>query len=360
MSNKNTVERNVAFFNAVRAAALADDSLTWANRIPEASVENFEKIGIVMLDPSGGQLMNEWLNSMLNRIGLTLFRAPRTRNKLARFFSGSMEWGEFIQETAVNIPKAKTYLGGKTIADLEPCEPNPYCKEITESVTHYHARNRKEFYKRTIWPNQLKPAFTGDGGFNTLIDIIISSLYDANAADTYIWTKRVFHEYITQSVVPLKAAQVVQIAPVTDDVTARNFIRALKLAALRLGDNTQAYNPSGIVQYTDPADMVLFVKRDMLPTIQVDTLTGAFHEEYLTDALTGMIVLDDFGDPASPIVAALVDKDFFMIYQNMQEFTTLYNPEGLYWNYWLHIWETYAASFMKNAIFFTTAPLTTT
>lgn len=353
MASKTT--QNVEFFNAVRAAALEDSTLTWANRIPEASKENFARIGTVMLSPQNGQMFNEWLATMLNRIGLTLFRAPKARNRLERFFRGSMEWGEFIQETAIDVPCAKTYLDGKTIADVEACEPNPWCKVSTNTVTHYHERNRKEYYDRTVWPNQLKPAFTGEAGFNSLIDIIISSLYDANAADTYIWTKRVLHDYATQTRVPLKPAQKVQVAPITDNDSALAFIAALKKAALELSLNSQAFNPAGVLQYSDPSDMVLFVKQDMLPLIQTYTLPGVYHDDYLTSALTGYIALDDFGDSNSPIVAMLVDKDFFLIYQNLQEFTSIYNPKGLYWNYWLHIWETYAVSYMKNAVIFTTA-----
>lgn len=355
--SRSTTARNVEFFNAVRAAALEDTSLTWANRIPEASRENFDKIGIVMLSPANGQMFNEWLSTMLNRIGLDLFRAPKARNRLNRFFRGSMEWGEFISETAVDVPKAKTFLDGKPLAEVPPCEPNPFCTTPTASVTHFHERNRKEYYERTIRANQLKPAFTGEAGFNSLIDIIISSLYDANAADTYIWTKRVLHTYATQTVVPLKPGQVVNVAPITDNDSALAFISALKSAALKLALNSQDFNPAGVLQYTDPEDMVLFVKQDMLPFIQTYTLPGVYHDNYLTSSLTGYIPLDDFGDPASPIVAMLVDKDFFLIYQNLQEFTSIFNPKGLYWNYWLHIWETYAASLMKNAIIFTTGNL---
>lgn len=353
MANKTA--QNVEFFNAVRAAALEDTSLTWANRIPEASKENFARIGTVMLNPQNGQMFNEWLGTMLNRIGLNLFRAPRTRNRLERFFRGSMEWGEFIEETAVDVPRAKAYLDGKSIQALEACEPNPWCKTETKSVTHFHERNRKEYYERTVWPRQLKPAFTGEAGFNTLIDIIINSLYDANAADTYIWTKRVLHDYVTQTRVPLKPTQTVNIAPITDNDSALAFIAALKKSALELSLNSQAFNPAGVLQYSDPSDMVLFVKQDILPFIQTYTLPGVYHDDYLTSTLTGYISLDDFGDPTSPVIAMMVDKDFFLIYQNMQEFTSIFNPKGLYWNYWLHVWETYAASYMKNAVIFTTA-----
>lgn len=343
---------NVQFFNAVRAAMLEDTTLTWAGRVPEASKENFAKIGLLLTNPANGQMFNEWLSTMLNRIGMTLFRRPKTRNRLSRFFTGTMEWGEFIQETAADLPHAETYLEGKPLNEVPACEPNPFCKVETKTVTHWHERNRKEYYQRTIWPNQLKPAFTGAAGFNTLLDIIISSIYDANAADTYIWTKRVLYEYVSQTTLPLKPTQIITTPAVTDNDSALALIAVLKKAALDMALNSQAYNPAGVVQYTDPSDMVLFIKQDMLPFIQTYTLPGVYHDDYLTSALTGYIPLDDFGDPDSAIIAALVDKDFFMIYQNLQEFTSIYNPKGLYWNYWLHIWETYAASFMKNAVFF--------
>ena len=56
----------------------------------------------------------------------------------------------------------------------------------------------------------------------------------------------------------------------------------------------------------------------------------------------------------SSIKAVLVDKDWFMIFDNFMNFTEQYNGEGLYWNYWYHVWKTFSISPFANAIVFTT------
>ena len=41
-----------------------------------------------------------------------------------------------------------------------------------------------------------------------------------------------------------------------------------------------------------------------------------------------------------------------MIYDNISEFTEQYNAEGLYWNYFYHVWKTFSASPFANAVVF--------
>ena len=52
------------------------------------------------------------------------------------------------------------------------------------------------------------------------------------------------------------------------------------------------------------------------------------------------------------VKAVLVDIDWFMIYDNLMEFTEQYNGEGLYWNYWYHTWKTFSVSPFANAVVF--------
>ena len=53
----------------------------------------------------------------------------------------------------------------------------------------------------------------------------------------------------------------------------------------------------------------------------------------------------------------MVDSDWFMIFDNYQNFTEQYNGEGLYWNYWYHVWKTFSVSpFSNNALFVAGTP----
>ena len=60
------------------------------------------------------------------------------------------------------------------------------------------------------------------------------------------------------------------------------------------------------------------------------------------------------------IPCILVDKDWFMIFDNYYNFTEQYNGEGLYWNYWYHVWKTFSVSpFANNALFISGKPAVT-
>ena len=52
------------------------------------------------------------------------------------------------------------------------------------------------------------------------------------------------------------------------------------------------------------------------------------------------------------IPAVMVDRYFFMIFDNFYNFTEQYNGEGLYWNYWYHTWKTFSISPFHNAVAF--------
>ena len=60
------------------------------------------------------------------------------------------------------------------------------------------------------------------------------------------------------------------------------------------------------------------------------------------------------------IPAVVVDRNFFMVFDNLQTFTENYNGEGLYWNYWLNAWKTFSVSPFSNAIVFNSVAPTVT
>ena len=65
---------------------------------------------------------------------------------------------------------------------------------------------------------------------------------------------------------------------------------------------------------------------------------------------TRKIVIDVFPDP--DIRAALVDQNFFQIYDDLITVGSFNNGESLYTNYWLHVWQTLAYSILVNGVVF--------
>ena len=50
----------------------------------------------------------------------------------------------------------------------------------------------------------------------------------------------------------------------------------------------------------------------------------------------------------------MLDRDFFMIFDNLQESTSIYNAQGLSYNEFLHAWKTFSASPFADAVLLTT------
>ena len=63
---------------------------------------------------------------------------------------------------------------------------------------------------------------------------------------------------------------------------------------------------------------------------------------------TRKIVIDAFPDPS--MRAVVCDEQFFQIFDDLLRFTSFENGDGLYTNYWLHVWQTLSYSPLVNAV----------
>lgn len=344
---------NVAIFNIIRTQL----SPSFQDRIPQATQDDIKTIGTMITREDMQVYANEWLDALINKITFTLFNDKMLRNKLARFKKGSFELGDIIEEIHVESAKAKPYRGPGGAKNTD-CLPDPFCKVEPDVKTNYHRRNRKDFYKVTVYRTALRTAFTSAGGLQTLVDHIVQSLYKGAVQDEYLLMKELFSKYCWEPVVPLKPDQFQGIDPIIDDATGKAWLTTLKSSIEMLSFNSNNFNPNGITTYSDPGDMTLYVKAGIIPVVDVETMAGAFNQTYL-ESNVPIIVVDDFGSVTDPtatneIQAILADNSWWMVYDNLKEFTSLFNPEDLYWNYWLHVHQTYATSYFSNVIVYTT------
>ena len=78
-----------------------------------------------------------------------------------------------------------------------------------------------------------------------------------------------------------------------------------------------------------------------------------------TNFLGHITVIDNFA--STGLEAVLIDESFFMVYDTLQKMETIRNPQGLYWNYYYHIWQVLSTSRFANAVAFVSgevAPIT--
>jgi hypothetical protein len=70
-----------------------------------------------------------------------------------------------------------------------------------------------------------------------------------------------------------------------------------------------------------------------------------------TDFTPPIIKLDDFGSMPDTY-GILVENDFFRVFDTLRKVESIRNPQGMFTNYFLHVWQIHSLSKFKNAIRF--------
>ena len=350
---------SVDILNAIRNSASAN----YRGYVPPAnpSQANIREIGAVIMQYPA--LQNEFLNALVNRIGLVLITSKMYDNPLAVFKRGFLEFGESIEEIFVNIAKPFQF-------DPAVAENTVFKRQIPDVRAAFHFMNYQKFYKETIQNDQLRQAFLSWNGITDLIAKIVDSMYTGAAYDEFLTMKYLLAKHILNG----------QLYPVEiDSISAANMkaiTSDIKGISNKLEFPATAYNLTGVVNHTKKDDQYLIMNADFDAMMDVEVLASAFNMNK-AEFMGHRVMIDSFGsldtarlnelfkdDPGyvaitdaellalDAVPAVLVDRDWFMIYDNLQNFTELYNGEGLYWNYWYHVWKTFSVSPFANAIVF--------
>lgn len=354
---KTLTNSSIDVLNAIRNSA----SVNYQNYVPIATAdpENIREIGAIIMDMP--QLQNEFLSALVNRIGRVILTSKMYSNPWEMFKKGMLEYGETIEEIFVNIAKPFQY-------DPEVAESDVYKREIPDVRSAFHVMNYQKFYKATIQQEQLRQAFLSAVGISQLIAGIVDQMYTAANYD----------EFLTMKYLLAKKILAGQFHPVTvDDLTAANsnaVTTTIKETSNMMVFPSTEYNPAGVFQHTDYNDQYLIVSAKAKAIIDVNTLAAAFNMDK-ADFMGHVVTIDSFGsldiarlnvlfadDPTyteigsaelealAKIPAVSVGRDWFMVYDNLMQFTENYNGQGLYWNYFYHVWKIFSSSPFENAV----------
>lgn len=354
---KTLTNSSIDVLNAIRNSA----SVNYQNYVPIATAdpENIREIGAIIMDMP--QLQNEFLSALVNRIGRVILTSKMYSNPWEMFKKGMLEYGETIEEIFVNIAKPFQY-------DPEVAETDVYKREIPDVRSAFHVMNYQKFYKATIQQEQLRQAFLSADGISQLIAGIVDQMYTAANYD----------EFLTMKYLLAKKILAGQFHPVTvDALTAANsnaVTTTIKETSNMMVFPSTEYNPAGVFQHTDYNDQYLIVSAKAKAIIDVNTLAAAFNMDK-ADFMGHVVTIDSFGsldiarlnvlfadDPTyteigsaelealAAIPAVSVGRDWFMVYDNLMQFTENYNGQGLYWNYFYHVWKIFSSSPFENAV----------
>lgn len=353
----NLTSSSADILNAIRNSA----SMDYQNYVPIATQDAgvIKQIGNIIMDMP--TLQNEFINSLINRIGLVYVQSKTYENPWQMFKRGIMEFGETVEEVFVNIAKIHNY-------DAKVSESEWMKREAPDVRAAFHVLNYKKFYKTTIQEYDLKRAFLTPRGMYDLVEKIVKSLY----------TSMNFHEFVAMKYLVAKHLLAGQLKPITiSEVTSANMkgiASTIKGVSNNMTFMNSDYNLAGVATHTLHEDQYIIMTSSFDAMFDVEVLAAAFNMDK-ANFLGHRILVDSFGNfdntlltemfgdnpdfetfssgelqALSSIPAIIIDKDWFMIFDNLYQFRDGYNGQGLYWQYWLHNWKTLSVSPFMNAV----------
>ena len=330
----------INILNTIRA----NGSQMYQDRVPVATKENLTAVSSPLMEYS--VLQNEFLNALVNRIGLTLIRNKTADNPLKILKQGSVPLGQDVQEIHTNPATAKAYNAQST--DL-------LAQTTPDVASAYHRLNRKDRYDVTIQREQLHTAFTDWGKFEELITGIVNTLYSGNYIDEFKLTKALVDGAYDNNKVIVET-----VTNPTDNASSKAFVKKVRSLFSKMSFPSTEYNAyskfSGakgeITTWTDKDRLVLMITADALAEVEVETLAQAFNLSY-ADMQARIVTVDKFKN--EEIVGVLCDESWFQIYENIMRFDEFYNARVMAWNEYLHVWQTYAICPFANAVVLATA-----
>lgn len=318
----------------------------YRERIPEATQKNITDIQEVMTDPNNAVVTNEFLGMLLNLVIKQVIHNKLFSDPLKALKKGKKPLGDTVEEIYANFLKAKQY---------DPTGAELLNRNLPDVKAVYHRMNRQDKYKVTVSPEALFKAFASYDKLESFIAGIINSLYNSSELDEFILMKQLIGQALNQN-----AMVVVEVPdPCTSEQNAKAFIKAVKTVSGDMQFPNSNNNSWLTVQDTDTNPLITFSKKSEQvlilsnPTdvaVNVDVLASVFNMSVAEFNDTRKIIIDAFPDP--DIRAALVDEQFFQVYDDLVLFKDFENGEGLYKNYYLHIWQTLAYSPLVNAVVF--------
>jgi hypothetical protein len=318
-------------------AILNESPDTFSQYVPLASATNIVEVGAGL--QISKTLQNEFVVNLIDRIGLVVVKKATLQNPLKKFKKGQMPQGRSIEEIFTDITKAQKY-------NPEDAETTLYKRVIPNVKTLFHERNRQDVYTQTISDEQLRSAFVSWSAFDNFLSSIINAIYNSAEVDEYESMKLVIDNYFSKGYFT-----VVNVLPPTDATSASDFVKKARAVArkMSLPNGSRDYNALAVRTRSEMADLHLIIDADLEAELDVDVLAKAFNMDR-TSFLGNVTIIDGFA--STGLEAVLVDKEWFMVYDNLFQLETVRNSKGLYYNYFLHCWQTLSASRFANAVAF--------
>ena len=335
----------IELLNTIRDNA----SQAYQDRVPEATQANLEEVGQAITDLNNAVVYNEFINTLANMIFAPMLIKKSWSNPLGKFKKGKKTFGDTVEEVYNNFIKAQTY--DQTGAGL-------LTRHLPDTKVVFHRMNRQDSYVLTDSPEALAKAFKSYEGVAEYLENLFTTIRNSAELDEYILMKQLIEDAYNNN-----ALKVVAVAdPSLSEANAKAFIKTIKTVSGDMifpNSNWNAYltaqsdDNKAIVTFSSRDDQILLIDNATDVACDVDVLAYAFGRDLLRFNTEVKQIIDAF--PVEGMVALLVDRNFFQVYDDLFTFREFENGLGLYRNHILHVWQTLGYSILCNAVAFVIA-----
>lgn len=238
---------------------------------------------------------------LMDKIGKQITIDGSFEDKLPELDGEDLPYGKTIEEWFVDLILPEDY----TIPQEGQTYGVEYKKPSVEQASYCYTLGRRKLATSRPYDDYERAALgaTEAANFSTKI---VERLYNSESLYKYAQKKQLLANMIAKAEAATNNATLVQtIAAPTDTNTAEAFIKQIKEDVETAGFANEGHNLGNCLIGAAP-EMTLFIKKGVMPTIEVDALAGAFNRGDL--AIPAKIkVIDDFGNNNTGVYAMLVD-----------------------------------------------------
>ena len=238
---------------------------------------------------------------LMDKIGKQITIDGSFEDKLPELDGEDLPYGKTIEEWFVDLILPEDY----TIPQDGQTYGVEYKKPSVEQASYCYTLGRRKLATSRPYDDYERAALgaTEAANFSTKI---VERLYNSESLYKYAQKKQLLANMIAKAEAATNKATLVQtIAAPADTNTAEAFIKQIKEDVETAGFANEGHNLGNCLIGAAP-EMTLFIKKGVMPTIEVDALAGAFNRGDL--AIPAKIkVIDDFGNNNTGVYAMLVD-----------------------------------------------------
>lgn len=273
------------------------------------------------IKPTGNYTIakQEFLNSVINKIGRQEYSDQAYYNPLKRLKGGFIDSASDIEEIYVSRAEDTGYDKEGT-GVLDRSKPTVY--------TQYHTNEAEHGYKVTVHDKQARKGFTSSQGLSSLADHIIQSLHNGSNIDEYTDVINTIKALCSAKT----ATNTIKVAPVTNEETAKAFCKEVKKIIPKMGEWNELYSKKP--NFAPKNRLMLFIDSDVDVEVSTEYLASLFNMTVAQLNDTTKVIVPNLktklGDNQ---FAVLFDERCIKIHPTYYNVESIRNTRGKFTNY---------------------------